>query len=364
MKQTVLHRKHELVKAKMTDFAGWQIPLQFSDIQEEYRAVRAAAGLFDIGYLGRIEVRGTGAAALLQNVVTWNLSRVAEGFAHYGLLCNEAGCILDDVLIFHLPSGKTSPDRYLLSTNAANTDKILLWLKQHASKAVEITDRTLFTVHLSLQGPRSLPILEKLTEHHFKKMKLRAVREFPFADSSVIVSRTGYTGEHGYEFIAPADRAESLWDAIMNAGSDEGILPCGFASRDLLRLEMGHLLYGNELDETRTPLEAGLSYFVDFDKDFIGKEALLRLKAEGVKQKLAGFHLLDKGVPKSGGSIFSENREVGVVTSGCLSPHLRKGIGLGYIVARYAQPGQEIEIEVRDREIAAKIVDLPFYKKK
>jgi aminomethyltransferase len=364
MKQTVLHRKHEFIKAKMTDFAGWQIPLQFSDVQEEYRAVRAAAGLFDIGYLGRIEVRGTGAAALLQSVVTWNLDRIAEGFSHYGLFCNEAGCVLDDVLIFHLPSGKSSPDRFLLTTNAANTEKLLLWLRQHASKAVEITDRTLFTAHLSLQGPRSLPILEKLTEHHFKKMKAKVVREITIADASVIVSMTGYTGEHGYELIAPADRAELLWDAILTAGRDEGLLPCGSASRDLLRLEMGHLLYGNELDETRSPLEAGLSNFVDFTKDFIGKEALLRLKTEGVKQKLAGFHLLDKGVPKSGGSIFSENREVGVVTSGCLSPHLRKGIGLGYVVARYAQTGQEIEIEVRDREIAARIVDLPFYKKK
>jgi len=178
------------------------------------------------------------------------------------------------------------------------------------------------------------------------------------------MSRTGYTGEHGYEFIAPADHAESLWDTIMSAGSGYGLLPCGFASRDILRLEMGHLLYGNELDETRTPLESGLSYFVDFKKDFIGKEQLVRLKAEGIKQKLAGFHLLDAGVPKSGGSIFSENREVGIVTSGCLSPYLRKGIGLGYIVTRYSQPGQEIEIEVRDREIAAKVVDLPFYKKK
>src|SRR5271169_182665 len=364
MKQTVLFRKHELVNAKMIDFAGWQVPLQFSDAQEEYRAVRNAAGLFDIGYLGIIEVFGVGAAALLQSVVTWNMSRLGEGFSHYGIICNEAGCVLDDVLVFHFPSEKMSPDRYLLSTNAANTDKILLWLKQRASNTVEITDRTHFSVHLSLQGPRSLPIVEKLTGHHFKKMRPMSVREFSFANSSVIMSRTGYTGEQGYEFIAPAERAELLWDAIMSVGSVDGLLPCGFASRDILRLEMGHLLYGNELDETRTPLEAGLSYFIDFNKDFIGKEQLLRSKAEGVKQKLIGFHLLDKGIPKSGGSIFSENREVGVVTSGCLSPYLRKGIGLGYIVARYSQPGQEIEIEVRDREIAAKIVDLPFYKKK
>jgi aminomethyltransferase len=195
-------------------------------------------------------------------------------------------------------------------------------------------------------------------------MKPRAIREIPVASSAVIVTRTGFTGEHGYELIAPADRAEALWDALMNAGRDEGILPCGFASRDLLRLEMGYLQYGSDLDETRTPLEAGLASFVDFKKDFIGKEALLKAKAGGVKQKIAGFVLLDKAIPRRGGSIFSENREIGVVTSGCLSPHLRKGIGLGYVVARYSQPGQEIEIEVRDREIVAKIVDLPFYKKK
>lgn len=364
MKQTVLHPKHEFLKAKMTDFQGWQVPLQFSDVQDEYHAVRVAAGLFDVSYLGRIEVRGAGAASLLQSIVTRNTDRMAEGSAHYGLVCNEAGFVLDNLLILRLAAEKTAPDRFLLCTNAANTDKILVWLKQHAPADAEITDRTLFTVHLSLQGPHSSQILEKLTSRHFKKLKPRAVREMSLLDTTVLVSRTGYTGEHGYEFITPADKAEALWDAVMDAGNDEGILPCGFACRDLLRLEMGYLLYGSDIDETRTPLEAGLDAFVDFKKDFIGKEALLKLKAGGLKEKLAGFVLLDKGQPKSGGSIFSENREIGVVTSGCLSPQLRKGIGLGYVVARYSQPGQEIEIEVRDREIAAKIVELPFYKKK
>jgi len=364
MKQTVLHPKHELLKAKMTDVQGWQVPLQFSDVQDEYHAVRAAAGLFDISYLGRIEVRGAGASSLLQNIVTRNTTRMAEGSAHFGLICNEAGFVLDAVLVLRLAAEKTSQDRFLLSTNAVNTDKILLWLKQHASADVEIIDRTLFTAHLSLQGPHSGQILDKLTSHHVKKLKLQAVREMPLLDTHVIVSRTGYTGEQGYEFIAPVDKAGALWDAVIDAGNGEGILPCGFACRDLLRLEMGYLMYGNDIDETRTPLEAGLDSFVDFKKEFIGKEALLKRRAGGIKEKLAGFVLLDKGQPKSGGSIFSENREIGVVTSGCQSPHLRKGIGLGYVVARYSQPGQEIEIEVRDREIAAKIVDLPFYKKK
>ncbi len=364
MKLTVLHPKHELLKAKMTDFQGWQIPVQFSDVQDEYHAVRAAAGLFDISYLGRIEVSGVGASALLQKIVTRNVSKIPDGAAHYGLICNEAGFILDDAFIFHLPAGGSTGGRYLLSTNAGNAEKVLNWLKQHAADDVQITDKTHATAHLALQGPHSLRILEKLAGSHFKKLRPRNVRELTLADMPVLVSRNGYTGEHGYELMAPAERAEALWDALLNAGSDMAVLPCGFASRDILRIEMGYLMYGYDIDETRNPIEAGLSAFVDFKKDFIGKDALQKIKTEGPKQKLTGFVLLDKGVPKAGGSIYSENREIGVVTSGCQSPYVRKGIGLGYLVTRYSQPGQEIEIEVRDREIAAKVVDLPFYREK
>jgi aminomethyltransferase len=364
MKQTVLHTRHEQSKARMTEFQGWRIPLQFSDVQEEYHAVRAAAGLFDISYLGRIEVSGPGAAALLQKVVTRNVSKIPEGSAQYGCLCNFSGGILDDVFIFRLPAGEAEEGRWLLSTNALNTEKILAWLRQHASDDVQIVNRTEGTAQLALQGPHSRFILEKLADGHFKKLKTRMVREMTLAAMTVLVSRSGYTGEHGYEIIAPADRAEALWDAFLAAGSDAGILPCGFAARDILRLEMGYLMYGNDIDETRTPIEAGLSSFVDFKQEFIGRDALLKIKTEGPKLKLAGFVLLDKGVPKGGGSIFSENREIGAVTSGGQSLHLRKGIGLGYVFSRYAQPGQEIEIEIRDKEIAAKIVDLPFYRKK
>ncbi len=364
MKQTVLHPKHELLKAKMTDFQGWQIPLQFSEVQDEYFAVRSAAGIFDVSYLGRIEVEGAGAQGLLQKVVTRNLAKIPEGAAHYGLVCNDSGFILDDPFIFHLPASETQGERYLLSTNSCNTEKILNWLRQHAAGDVQINDRTQTIAHFALQGPRSLGILEKLSSVHFKKIKPRVIRELTIADTPVFVSRSGFTGELGYELILPADRAGVVWDALLTAGGAEGLLPCGFASRDVLRIEMGYLLYGSDIDETRTPIEAGLASSIDFKKDFIGKDALQKLKTEGPKQKLAGFVLLDKGVPKSGGSIYSENREVGVVTSGCQSPHVRKGIGLGYLVTRYSQPGQEIEIEVRDREIAAKVVELPFYWKK
>jgi glycine cleavage system T protein (aminomethyltransferase) len=363
MKQTVLHQKHLHLKAKMTDFQGWEVPLQYTDVLDEYHAVRTAAGLFDISYLGRIEIAGQGAAAFLQNIFSRNTGKMAAGSAHYGFICNESGFVLDDAVLSRLPEGQ-SGNRYILSTNALNTEKIVLWLRQHASPQSQISVATEITAHLSLQGPQAFSILEKLAGTHLKKIKVRSMRELTILDIPVLVSRTGYTGEHGYEFFLPADRAETFWDAILNAGSGSGLLPCGLASRDILRMEMGYLLYGNDIDETRTPLEAGLQAFIDFKKEFIGKDALLKLKAEGVKQKLSGFVLLDKDVPKTGGSIFSENREIGVVTSGGHSPFLRNGIGLGYVVSRYSQPGQEIEIEVKDREIAAKIVELPFYRKK
>jgi aminomethyltransferase len=359
MKQTVLHQKHLQANAKLTENQDWQTPLQFSDVLNEYHAVHTAAGLFDIGYLGRIEITGSGAASLLQNVLTVNIAAITSGSVHYALICNESGFVLDDVLILHLAA-----NRYLLTTNAGNTDKILLWLKKHATDDVTISDKTRAVAQFALQGPQSFPILEKLAAPHLGKMKPKVVREVTIQDTAVTISRTGYTGDQGYELFVPSDRAEALWDAVMAAGSDHGLLPCGFACRDILRMETGHLLYGNDLDETRTPLEAGLGSFVDLKKEFIGKQPLLKIKAEGPKQKLAGFILVDKGVPKCGGSIFSESRDIGVVTSGVQSPHRRAGIGLGYVISRYAQAGQEIEIEVRDKEIAAKIVDLPFYRKK
>jgi aminomethyltransferase len=363
MKQTVLHQKQIQAKAKMTEFQGWLVPFQYGNILDEYHAVRAAAGLFDISYLGRIEIAGRDAASLLQNIFTRNLDNMKEGSAHYGFICNESGYILDDAVLFHHPVG-TDVKRYLLTTNALNTDKILNLLKQHSTGETSITDATETLAHLSLQGPQSSAILENVMGKHLKKIKLRSMRAIAFLDTPVLAVRTGFTGELGYELLFPADSAGAIWDAILAMGSSSGLLPCGLASRDVLRMEMGYLQYGEDLDEARTPLETGLESFVDFNKDFIGRESLLKLKTEGTKQKLAGFVLLDTGVPKKGASIFSENREIGQVTSGCQSPSARSGIGLGYVVSRYAQPGQEIEIEVKDREVAAKIVDLPFYKKK
>ena len=363
MKQSALHPVHLQLNAKMIEFQGRQMPLQYAGTAEEHLAVRTAAGLFDVSHLGRIEISGTGAAGLLQKTFTRNISKLPEGTATYGLLCNESGFILDDPLLFHLPKGQ-SGDRYLLSTNAVNTDKIASWLKQHANQDVQITDTTQTTAQIALQGPSSDSLFEKMVGPHVKKIRPKNVRELSLAGTSVMVSRTGYTGEHGYEFFVPAEHAMALWTLIMETGKESGLAPCGLAARDILRLEMGYVMYGHDIDETRNPLEAGLGPFVDLKKDFIGKEAIIKQKSAGITRRLAGFMLLEKEIPLSGGSIFSENREIGAVTSSAYSPSVRKGIGLGYVLARYAQPGQEVEIEVKDREIAAKIVELPFYRKK
>jgi len=362
MKQSALHPLHLQLNAKMIDFQGWQMPFQYTGTAEEHLAVRSAAGLFDISHLGRIEIAGPGAADLLQKTFTRNISKLVEGSAVYGLFCNESGFILDDALLFHLPKGQPE-DRYLLSTNSINTDKMLMWLQQHAGQDVQIIDRTDDLAQIALQGPSSDSLFEKIVGPTVKKIRPKNVRERSLAGASVIVSGTGYTGEHGYEFFVPVGHAETLWTLIMEAGKESGLAPCGLASRDVLRLEMGYVMYGHDIDETRNPFEAGLGAFVDLKKEFIGKEAILAQKTAGTERRLAGFTLMEKEIPLSDASIFSENREIGAVTSANYSPSVRKGIGLGYVLARYAQPGQEVEIEVGDREISAKIAELPFYRK-
>jgi aminomethyltransferase len=363
MKQTALNSAHSQADAKTIEFQGWQLPAHFSDATDEYHAVRGAAGLFDVGFLGRIEVTGAGSEPLLQSLFTRNVSKLDEGTALYGLLCNESGFILDAVLVFKLPPDKPGK-RFLITTNAACTDKVLGWLKKNTAKNAVIKDLTGTMAQLALQGPLVNEVLEALSGSHLKKIRQKQVRMISLANIPVMVSRTGFTGERGYELFFPADKAIVLWDTLLTAGKIYGLLPCGMTSRDMLRLEAGYAQYGLDIDETRTPVEAGLMPLVDLHKSFIGKDAIVKRTGEAILSKLVGFELYDKEIPGSGDTIFSENREIGSTTSGNHSPHRRRDIGLGYVLTRYAQPGQEIEIEVKDKEIAAKIVDLPFYKRK
>ncbi len=363
MKQTALHPFHSRYASKMTEFQGWQLPANFSDPSDEYHAVRTAAGLFDVGFLGRIEAAGAGAEALLQTLFTRNVTKLTEGSAQYGLLCNESGLIVDNVLLFRLIPSQPGK-RFLVTTNAVCTDKVLTWLKQRAGKDVQVTDLSGTLAQFALQGPRADAVLEALAGEHIKKIRQKQAKTMTLKDVTVTVSRTGFTGERGYELFLPAEKAEALWNALLEIGKGSGLVPCGMTCRDMVRIEAGYVMYGNDIDETRSPVEAGLMTVVDLSKDFLGRDAIVKRKTEGIKEKLVGFDLLDKGLPKSGAPIFSESREVGVATSSVHSPHRRKDIGLGYVTTRYSQPGQEIEIEVKDREIAAKIVELPFYKRK
>lgn len=363
MKQTALNSVHSKHAAKMIELQGWQLPAAFSDPTDEYHAVRSAAGLFDAGFLGRIEVTGEGSETLLQSVFTRNVSKLTEGTALYGLLCNESGFILDTVLVYNLhPEGPGK--RFLITTNSVSTDKVLGWLKKHAARNMVISDLTGTMAQLALQGPKVDAVLEALSGAHFKKIKQKRLKTITLADIPAVISRTGFTGELGYELFVPADKSVVLWDALLTAGKSLGLLPCGMTSRDILRLESGYAQYGIDLDETRTPVEPGLMSLVDLHATFIGKDAIGKHTGEPILSKLVGFELYDKGIPRSGGTIFSESREIGSTTSGNYSPHRRKDIGLGYVLTRYSQPGQEIEIEVKDKEIAAKIVEMPFYKRK
>lgn len=363
MKQTALYPVHKQRAAKMAEFQGWTMPVQFGDPADEHHAVRASAGLFDAGFLGRIEIAGNGAEALVQALFTRNVAALSEGSAKYGLLCNKQGQILDNVLLFKLPPAQTGK-RFIVTTNAVSTDKVLAWFREHAKRDTQVTDLSATLAQLALQGPISDAVLEALAGKHFKKIKPKQARTLTLADTQVIVSRTGFTGERGYELILPSEHAVGIWNACLEAGKAFGLLPCGMTCRDTLRLEAGYAMYGSDIDETRTPIEAGLLAIVNMNIDFIGRAAIAKRKAEGAKDKLVGFELMDKGLPKPGAPLFCESREIGIATSAVHSPHRRKDIGLGYVSMRYARPGQEIEIEVKDREIGARIVELPFYKRK
>lgn len=363
MKQTALFDNHSRNNARMGDVKGWRLPVQFTDPSEECYAVRTAAGLFDAGFLGRIEITGAGADRFLDSLFSRDVASISEGGFRYGLFCNDAGGILDAVILFRLPAGRNER-RYLITSSPGATDKLLSWLHKNAAAGISIEDRTSSLAQLALQGPRSEEILHSLAGETFKRLKHKRLREMTVSGMPVLVSRGGLTGERGYELIVPSERAAELWDALLRTGKGYGLMPCGAASREMLRIEAGFALQGYELDETRTPSEAGLMHILDLSKDFIGKAAILRIRDERPKATLVGFELFDKGIPAPGGVIYSESREIGAVTSGCHSPHRRHDIGLGYVDRRYAQPGQEIDVEVKDRELSARIVAIPFYRRK
>ena len=358
MNKTALFDEHQNLGAKMIDFGGWQMPVQYSSIIEEHKAVRNKAGLFDVSHMGEILITGKNSLSLVQRLVTNDASKLTKGEVLYTPMCYEDGGIVDDLLVY-----RTDVDEYLLVVNASNTTKDLRWVKKNAElfKEVEVEDKSEYYSLIALQGPISREIIQPLVEKDISDLKYYNFLETEIAGVKAIVSRTGYTGELGYEIYLEDDDAVTVWNALMEEGSDKGLKPAGLGARDTLRLEKALCLYGNDIDQTTNPLEAGLSWTVKFGKDdFNGKSELEKVKENGVQRKLVGFIMEERGIPRHGYDIKIDNEVVGEVTSGSYSPTLDENIGLAYIDNDKASEDTELDICIRKREVKAKIIKTPF----
>lgn len=364
LKHTPLIALHRAQGARLVDFAGWEMPVQYSGVVDECRAVRQHAGLFDVSHMGRIRVSGSGSSAFLQRVTTNDVSKVALRASHYSMICHADGGIKDDVFLYHVQQ-----DEFLLCVNASNRRKIGAWLHEQMSRTASyrVEDVSTELAQLALQGPASRDILIRLGFTESASLKPRRCCQTTFLNEQILVTRTGYTGELGYELYMPASIAADLWTRLFDVDRDQGLKPIGLGARDLLRLEMGYLLYGNDINEETTPIEAGAQWVVSFDKgDFIGRPNLWRQHTTGVVRRLVGFEMVEKAVPRQGFQIFaaSEPRHrIGVVTSGNFSPLLQKGIGLGYVPPSSAEPGTKIAVDIRGKSFPAVVVKPPFYRK-
>lgn len=356
--RTPLWQQHRDLDAKLVPFAGYSMPVQYpTGSTAEHRAVREAAGLFDVSHMGEFAVGGAGALDLVQHVTTNDVSRLDVGQAQYSLLPREDGTLLDDLLVYRRESG------FMLVVNAANRDKDLAWIRGFADRFnATVEDRSDDTALLALQGPSAEPILAPLAEPALSSLGYYRFAEGAVEGRPALISRTGYTGEDGFEIYVSAEDAGFLWQRLLAAGSEYGLLPAGLGARDSLRLEVGFALYGNDLDERRTPYEAGLGWTVKLDKgDFVGRDALRRMKEDGPRERLTGFRLAERGFPRPGYAVRVDGEPAGEVTSGVLSPTLGVGIGMAYLRAESAKPGTAMEVVIRDRAVPAETVRPPFY---
>lgn len=360
MKRTALYGIHKQLGAKMVDFAGWEMPLSYTGTVEEHRAVREGVGLFDVSHLGRASLEGKGAEPLLQSLLPNDVRTFKIGSARYSVLLNEDGMILDDIVVY-----RRAPERFFLCINASNTERDIEHIRSHTgTRPAKLMDLTHDMSQLALQGPKAGEVIRRISDIDRETIKPWQFTEGKVAGFDALIAKTGYTGDIGYEIYLGAGSAKTVWESVIKIGNEFGIKPCGLGARDTLRLEAGNLLYGNDIDETTTPLEAGLEKMIIFDKgEFVGRSALLKQKETGVEKKLVGFELLQKAVPRHGCKILSNGKEIGVVTSGNLAPFLNKGIGMGYVQCSYAGIGTEILIEIRTKTVPAMVVERPFYKK-
>lgn len=357
MKKTALYDKHVSLGAKIVPFAGFEMPVQYSGVTEEHFAVREKAGLFDVSHMGQFFVEGPGAKDLLQLVTTNNVDALENGKAQYSCLPNENGGIVDDLIVY-----KIEDNKYFVVVNASNIEKDWNHIVKFNSFDAVLTNASDDMSLLAIQGPKATEILQKLTETNLSEIPYYNFTMGSVAGvNDVIISNTGYTGSGGFEIYFNNESAEKLWDEIIKAGESEGIIPCGLAARDTLRLEKGFCLYGMDIDDTTSPIEAGLGWITKFDKEFISKDTFAKQKEEGVTRKLVGFELTDKGVPRHDYPVVdAEGNVIGKVTSGTQSPMKKIGLGLAYVDKPHFKLGSEIFIQVRNKNIPAKVVKTPF----
>jgi aminomethyltransferase len=357
-RQTPLNAAHRKLNGRMVDFAGWDMPVQYTGVEKEHQAVRTHAGLFDVSHMGEVEFRGPGALEAANRLITNDLARIGDGQAIYAGLLNHQGGFVDDVVAYRF-----SPERIFICVNASNREKDFQWMVEHA-KGVKPVDRSDEFGQIAVQGPKAFGIVQRLASK-----PLEAVGTYRFTTGQVagvecIISRTGYTGEDGFELYCPPGQAEQLWFALLDAGHGDGLIPAGLGARDSLRTEMKYALYGNDIDALHTPLEAGLGWIVKLDKsDFIGKAALEAQKAAGPSRKLVGFELTEAGIPRAHYPILARGEKVGEVTSGTMGPSVKKAIGMGYVPTALAAEGSTFQVEIRGRAVAAKVVKTPFWKR-
>ncbi len=362
LKRTALFDLYATYGGKTIDFGGWELPVQFSSIKAEHEAVRTKAGLFDVSHMGEVIVRGQGALPFLQKMVTNDVSKLQDGQAQYTAMCYVDGGTVDDLLIY-----KRSENNYLLVVNASNIEKDLEWMNKFATSDVEIIDESTSYGLLALQGPAAQQVLQKLTDEPLETIKFFRFKEnVAVADHKVLISRTGYTGEDGFEIYGSPESLVSLWSEILKAGESEGVIPAGLGARDTLRFEACLPLYGQELSKDISPLEAGIGFVVKVNKeeDYNGKDCLVSQKTNGIPRKLIGLEMIDKGIPRTGYKVFIDDTEIGRVTTGTQSPTLKKNIGLALLKRQHADIGTKVEVEIRNKRLQAVIVETPFYKRK
>jgi aminomethyltransferase len=360
LKRTPLYESHIQLGARMVDFVGWEMPVQYTGPIPEHMAVREAAGLFDVSHMGEIEVTGDDALDLVQFVTTNDASKLGDNQVQYSIFTDENGGVIDDLLVYRI-----NAEYFLLIVNASGIETDFEWIKQHVgSRRVAVTNTSGAFALLALQGPRAERILQNITDHMLDRIPYYWSQSVSVDGLDCRVSRTGYTGEDGFEILCNASDARHLWNRILVVGHEHGILPCGLAARNTLRLEAAYRLWGHDMDLTTTPLEAGLGWVVKLGKgDFVGRYALQQQKGEGLRRKLAGFEVLDRAPARDGYAVLVDGVEVGKVTSGSPAPYLKKNIGMVYLPIRHAAVGTEFSVVVRERQVPARVVETPFYKR-